>query len=199
MTEPNFDKLEQQESTKVGRWKISIETEPDNKSAPWQKIRLEIANVPAHTSSLRPMVKAYQQLPDGYQSILLNCESLAEIAADKFVALALRRSIKARDIWDLAWLNKQKVEANPQLVVHKFIDYQSENGLEALALRLSEVPSYIESGEFEQEMVRFLMASVAQTSILQKGFTDYVKDTVCQQGKKLLIELNNTAASKFKM
>lgn len=199
VTEPNFDKLAQQENIKVGRWKISIETEPDNKSAPWQKIRLEIANVPAHTSSLRPMVKAYQQLPDGYQSILLNCESLAEIAADKFVALALRRSIKARDVWDLAWLNQQKVEANPQLVVQKFIDYQSKNGLQALASRLSEVPSYIDSGEFEQEMVRFLIASVAQTSILQQGFTDYVKDTVCHQGKKLLAEINSAAPSQFKM
>lgn len=199
VTEPNFDKLKQQENIKVGRWKISIETEPENKSAPWQKIRLEIANVPAHTSSLRPMVKAYQQLPDGYQSILLNCESLPEIAADKFVALALRKSIKARDIWDLAWLNQQKVEANPQLVVQKFSDYQSQNGLDALAARLSEVPSYIDSGAFEQEMVRFLMASVAQSSILQKGFTDYVKETVSQQGQKLLAELNYTAASKYKM
>lgn len=48
--------------------------------------------------------------------------------------------------------------------------------------------SSLDSGEFEQEMVRFLIASVAQTSILQQGFTNYVKDTVCHQGQKLLVE-----------
>lgn len=199
VTQPNFYKLKEKENIKVGRWKVSIETEPENKSAPWQKIRLEVATVPARTSSLRPMIKTYQQMPDGYQSILLNCESLEEIAADKFVALALRRSIKARDLWDLTWLYQQKVEADPQLVMDKFDDYQSENGVEILESRLIEVPKYMDSGEFEQEMERFLMTSVAETSIRQEGFIDYVKDTVYRQGKKLLAGLDNSINTQFKM
>jgi predicted nucleotidyltransferase component of viral defense system len=199
VAQPNFDKLTERENIKVGRWKVSIETEPHNKSAPWQKIKLEVATVPAHTSSLRPMIKAYQQLPDGYQSILVNCESLEEIAADKFVALALRRSIKARDVWDLTWLYQQKIEADPQLVMDKFDDYKSEDGVQALESRLIELPKYMDSGEFELEMERFLMASVAKTSILRAGFVDYVKATVNQQGRKLLSSLENSANSQFKM
>jgi len=199
VAQPNFDQLTGRENIKVGRWKVSIETEPYNKSAPWQKIKLEVATVPAHTSSLRPMIKTYQQMPDGYQSILLNCESLEEIAADKFVALALRRSIKARDVWDLTWLYQQKVEADPQLVMDKFDDYQSENGVQALESRLIELPKYIDSGKFELEMERFLMASVAQTSIRREGFVDYVKDTVNRQGRKLLSTLESSVNTKFKM
>lgn len=199
VTQPNFDKLKGKENIKVGRWKVSIETEPENKSAPWQKIKLEVATVPAHTSLLRPMIKSYQQMPDGYQSILINCESLEEIAADKFVALALRKSIKARDVWDLAWLYQQKVEAEPQLVMTKFNDYQSENGLENLESRLLELPIYMDSGEFEREMERFLMGSVAQMSINQEGFIDYVKDTVSRQGRKLLANLDKSINTQFKM
>ena len=199
VSQPNFEKLKEKEKIKVGRWKVSIETEPENKSASWQKIRLEVATVPAHTSSLRPMIKTYQQMPDGYQSILVNCESLEEIAADKFVALALRKSIKARDIWDLTWLYQQKVEADPKLVLSKFEDYQSQNGVEVLASRLLALPQYLDSGEFEQEMERFLMASISQTSIHQEGFIDYVKDTVNRQGRKLMAGLDNSINTQFKM
>lgn len=199
VAQPNFDKLTGRENIKVGRWKVSIETEPHNKSAPWQKIKLEVATVAAHTSSLRPMIKTYQQMPDGYQSILLNCESIEEIAADKFVALALRRSIKARDVWDLTWLYQQKVEADPQLVMDKFDDYQSDNGVQALESRLIELPKYMDSGKFELEMERFLMASVAQTSIRREGFIDYVKDTVNRQGRKLLSTLESSVNTQFKM
>jgi predicted nucleotidyltransferase component of viral defense system len=199
ISQPDFDKLNQQQNVKVGRWKVSIETAPEDKSAPWQKIRLEIATVPAHSANLRPMVKAYPQLPDGYQTVLVNCESLAEIAADKYVALALRKTIKARDVWDLAWLYQQRVEASPQLVMQKFSDYQSDNGIERLSARLSEVPQYIESGYFVTEMERFLLASVAQTSIRQKGFNDYVKETVVRQGKKLFAAFSNADSSPFKM
>ena len=199
VTQPDFDKLKNQANIKVGRWKVSIETEPQHKSAPWQKINLEVANVPAHTSSLRPMTKTYPQMPDGYQSILLNCESLEEIAADKFVALALRRSIKARDVWDLTWLKQQQVEADPQLVNQKFDDYQSENGIEALESRLKTLPVYMRSGDFENEMERFLMTSVATTSIRQAGFNKYVEDTVTQQGRKLLSLLEDQSNVHFKM
>jgi predicted nucleotidyltransferase component of viral defense system len=199
VAQPNFDQLNKPKNIKVGRWKVSIETEPQDKSAPWQKIRLEVATVPAHSSSVRPMIKTYPQIPDGYQSILLNCESLEEIAADKFVALALRRSIKARDIWDLTWLHQQRVEADPQLVMDKFSDYQSENGIEILESRLMELPQYIDSGDFVREMERFLMASVAQTSIRQEGFNDYVKDTVHRTGRKLLAALDNSINTQFKM
>ena len=81
----------------------------------------------------------------------------------------------------------------------KFNDYQSENSVEILESRLVELPHYIDSGEFEREMERFLMASVAQTSIHQQGFIDYVKDTVSRQGRKLLAELDNSINTHFKM
>ena len=113
--------------------------------------------------------------------------------------MALRKSIKARDIWDLTWLYQQKVEADPKLVLRKLEDYQSQNGVEVLASRLLALPQYLDSGEFEQEMERFLMASISQTSIHQEGFIDYVKDTVNRQGRKLMAGLDNSINTQFKM
>lgn len=192
VTEPDFDKLSGKGSVQVGRWKISIETQPNRKSQPWQKVRLEVATVKAHTQVLRPMVKTYPSVPDAYTSILLNCESLEEIAADKFVALALRRDIKARDVWDIAWLNQRKINVSPELVRAKFKDYNRPDGMDALADRLESLPAYMASGDFEQEMRRFLLASTTATSIDKTGFTQYVEDTVIKQGKQLLDEPDDT-------
>ncbi|WP_289117418.1 nucleotidyl transferase AbiEii/AbiGii toxin family protein [uncultured Idiomarina sp.] len=45
----------------------------------------------------------------------------------KFVALALRRSIKARDVWDIAWLNQRNVQVDAELVRTKFQDYHQRS------------------------------------------------------------------------
>ncbi|MGM7448757.1 nucleotidyltransferase AbiEii toxin of type IV toxin-antitoxin system [Idiomarina loihiensis] len=198
VTEPNYGKLSNKEAIQVGRWKISIETEPDKKSLPWQKVKLEVATVIAHTQVLRPLVKTYPSVPDAYVSILLNCETLEEIAADKFVALALRRSIKARDVWDIAWLNQRNVQVDAELVRTKFQDYHQPAGFEALSGRLQELPSYMASGDFQQEMRRFLHSSTVANSIEQDGFIDYLTDTVIRMGDQLLRE-QGSDSPKFKM
>ncbi|WP_322406994.1 nucleotidyl transferase AbiEii/AbiGii toxin family protein [Idiomarina sp. PL1-037] len=198
VSEPNYDKLTDQNRIRVRRWKISIETEPEKKSLPWQKVKLEVATVPAHTKILRPLVKTYPSVPDGYTSIFINCESLEEIAADKFVALALRRTIKARDVWDIGWLNQRKIKVDAELVCKKFKDYQETGGFKALAERLTQLPSYIGSGDFEREMRRFLHSSTIEGSIEQDGFMDYLIDTVASAGQKLLNEQRDGPA-KFSM
>lgn len=198
VTEPNYDNLSNKNKIQVGRWKISIETEPEKKSLPWQKVKLEIATVVAHTQVLRPLVKTYPSVPDAYVSILLNCETLEEIAADKFVALALRRAIKARDIWDIAWLSQRNVQVDAELVLTKFQDYRQTNGFDTLSGRLNQLPAYMASGRFEQEMRRFLHSSTVANSIEQEGFVDYVTDTVTRMGDQLLRE-QNSGAPEFKM
>jgi hypothetical protein len=94
---------------------------------------------------------------------------------------------------------RQMVKQSPQLVIQKFSDYQSNNGIERLNARLSEVPQYIESGYFVTEIGRFLLASLAQTSIRQSGFNNYVKEMLARQEQALFAAFSNDDSSPFKM
>lgn len=188
--EPDLAKLNQNNPVAVGRWKISIQTEPQKTHLPWQRVRLEIANVKAHTRNLRPLNKTYPEVPDAYTNTLVYCESLEEICADKVVALALRRRIKARDLWDLTWLNQNRIRANARLVEQKFKDYQRSDGLDALKSRLLEVPTYLQSGAFENEMSRFVHSATAATTLEREGFTNYVQDTVVSMISQVVQELS---------
>lgn len=70
---------------RVDKWWISIETVPENRSMPRQRIKLEIANIPAHTRELVPLRTNYAVLA-GMPTVLVNAESLDEIMADKLLA-----------------------------------------------------------------------------------------------------------------
>ena len=70
---------------RVDKWWISIETAPENPAMPRQKIKLEIANIPAHTRELTPLRTNYDFLV-GMPTVLVNAESLDKITADKVLA-----------------------------------------------------------------------------------------------------------------
>ena len=80
----------------------------------WERIHIEIANVPAYTSEVRKLRANYEFLPDGYTDLLIVVESLDEIMADKLLALAAsQKRVRHRDIWDLAWLRQRGAEVRP--------------------------------------------------------------------------------------
>ena len=82
----------------------------------------------------------------------------------KFVALALRRSIKARDVWDIAWLNQRNVQVDAELVRTKFQDYHQTTGFEALSGRLQELPSYMASGEIAPDVITSVYSYARQST-----------------------------------
>lgn len=61
-------------NVKVDKWWISIETTPENPAMPRQKIKLEIANIPARTRKLQqwaqtsPLHCGIRHLPSGYSA-----------------------------------------------------------------------------------------------------------------------------------
>ena len=67
---------------RVAKWWISIETAPENSAMPRQRIKLEIANIPAHTRELVPLRTNYAAL-GGMPTVLVNAETMDEIMADK--------------------------------------------------------------------------------------------------------------------
>lgn len=108
----------QKESENLVRWKLYYEPLKGRENT---SVSIEFAKYPAYTSQLLPL-----QIPKGYPSIplvLVKAEAEKEILTDKVTALATRKYLKGRDIFDI-WLLKSKgVEVDVMMVEKKFKDY----------------------------------------------------------------------------
>jgi hypothetical protein len=171
--EPTYQGLE------VDRCQVAVTTNPGQRNLPTQKIKLEVANVPAHTRELSTLDRNYSFLPPSYQDLLLPVESLDEILADKIVSLSSCQSyIRHRDIWDILWLTHEGAEINESLVAAKVEDYQSRNFEEALANMSRNVKSITKSQAFEKEMSRFIDARVRSKTIDRPGYMESIGSRV---------------------
>jgi len=63
---------------KVDKWQVRITTSPKRKDLPKQKIKLEIANIPAYSREPHAVRQNYDFLPDGYEDMLVMTESLGK-------------------------------------------------------------------------------------------------------------------------
>ncbi len=188
---------------KVDKWWITIETAPENPAMPRQKIKLEIANIPARTRELVPLQANYDSMK-AMPTVLVNTESLDEIMADKILAFptSLRdnqgraaelgsNKIRHRDIWDLAWLSTQGAKLDPQLVAYKIGDYGVE-GYESMLVEAIEcIPSIVSSHEFKAQMTRFIDASTVSRTLDREGYLDYLSTSVGKLFSTMRSELAN--------
>jgi len=143
------------ENVQVDKWQVSIETQPGRRDLPRQKIKLEIANIPAYTPEFRFLQINYPGLPEHYEDLALQVESLPEIMSDKIVSLcASTKVVRYRDIWDLSWLAKKGHRPLPELVEKKIHDYKIQGFEQLLQQRLENLPALLPC--FTQEMQRFL-------------------------------------------
>ncbi len=134
-------------------------TSPGNNRMPKQRIKIEVANIPAYTSNLLTLSRNYDFLPNGYDDTLLNVEKLEEIMADKLVAFpACTSHIRHRDIWDLRFLMGKGAKLDTGLVKLKIADYGIGNFEELLDSAIDRLPGIIRSEAFALEMKRFVPA-----------------------------------------
>lgn len=160
---------------KTDRWQISVITNPGRPDLPQQKIKFEVANVPAYTSELRSPMRNYNMLPDGYDDILIGTETLDEILADKIVSLAACTTYKRhRDIWDLQWLALKGAKVRPDLISNKIEDYGIEDYEDLLDQRIESIEATVASREFTSEMSRFIAPAARRGSFDKPGFTAYL-------------------------
>lgn len=158
-------------SIKVDKWQICITTSPERKDIPKQKIKLEVANIPAYTAVPRSLQKNYDFLPDGYQDTLVMTESLQEIMADKVVSFVnTDKYIRYRDIWDLRWLKQQGVVPDQYLIGQKLNDYQVDHFIQKLSDRMEALPAICAEKAFVDEMKRFIPAAVQERTIDKAKF-----------------------------
>ncbi len=161
---------------RVSKWQISVTTQPERPDLPKQRIKLEVANVPAHTSEPRTLKRNYDFLPDGYEDMIVRVETVEEIMADKLVAfpVTLPQHIRHRDIWDLRWLGNRGVETNAELVAKKIEDYGIREFEKLLVSAIDSIPQIVEAPQFVSEMSRFLPPQVADRTINKKIFREVI-------------------------
>ncbi|MDY0928089.1 nucleotidyl transferase AbiEii/AbiGii toxin family protein [Pantoea trifolii] len=171
---------------RVEKWWISIETAPENPAMPRQKIKLEIANIPAYTRELVALRINYDFLV-GMPVVLVNTETLDEILADKVLAFptslldnqgravaADSVKIRHRDIWDLAWLITRGAKLVPELVTAKIKDYGVVNYPGLVEHAIKQLPDIIRSREFNAQMSRFVDSSTLEKTLSVDSYLSYL-------------------------
>lgn len=190
----------------LDRWWISIETAPENAAMPRQKIKLEIANIPAYQVELVPLRQNYEFL-GGMKEILVNVESVSEILADKIVAFPTSlvdnqgaplpptaAKIRYRDLWDIAWLLKKRAELDPRMVASKIRDYGIPNFPELLDRAIEMIPAVVKSAAFQDQMRRFIDAGTVKRTLGDERYLDYLASTVGGQFQEAKAHLQHAAA-----
>lgn len=160
---------------KVDKWQVRITTSPERRDLPKQKIKIEIANVPAYSRAPQALRQNYDFLPDGYEDMLIMTETLNEVMADKIVSfVACQKYIRHRDIWDLRWLKQQGAALNLDYVFSKIQDYKVELYKEKLEEKMSRLDSIIRSKAFMDEMSRFIPMNVQERTLKKDKFLDFL-------------------------
>ena len=185
----------------IEKWQVAVVTSPERKDLPKQKIKLEIANVPAYTKVPLPLLVNYDFLPDGYSDTLILTETLDEVMADKIISLpATTRYVRHRDIWDLAWLQQQGAQLNIDLVRNKIADYKLDAYEAMLSGLIERLPALVSSGEFTGEMKRFLPTDVFERTLAKEKFQIYLRNTLLTLFRSVESQLlGNTPAPDFVM
>ena len=167
----------EKETGNVDTWKLRIQTRPDNRGFPAQRIHIDVCAIPSYTRQPRTLLNPYG-VDMGTQGLIVNTQTLEEIYADKILAFALRRGrIKNRDLWDLLWLKQQGIEPAFELIPDKLGDHKVEIPLflekaQSRAASLSENEQVKQ--DFRNEMQRFLPTHIVADTVNNDRFWQYL-------------------------
>ncbi len=176
----------------IDKWQIAVVTVPDRKDVPKQRIKIEIANIPAYTKEAVPLKANYEFLPDGYDDTLIFAETLNEVMADKLVSLAAtQKYVRHRDIWDLSWLKQQGATVQPDLVEQKVDDYRLLNYPDMLDSIIARSPTIVAGTAFKDEMKRFLPTDVYDRTLDKEKFEGFLISSITGLYKELRQKLYN--------
>ncbi len=164
---------------KVNRWRISVATKPYRKDLPHQRLKLEVANVPAYTREVIALKAHHDFLPSGYSDTLIVSETLNEVMADKLISLpATTQYTRFRDIWDLCWLVKRGATVDCGLVTSKVHDYQVIDYESLLNNSIDQIVNHINSKPFIDEIKSLLPTDEFERTLGRPKFNEFMISTV---------------------
>ncbi|MEE9452690.1 MAG: nucleotidyl transferase AbiEii/AbiGii toxin family protein [Gammaproteobacteria bacterium] len=106
----------------VATWKIKIETRPQQRHFPAQRINIDICAVPSYEKQPMILLNPYG-VDMGTNGLIIQAQSREEIYADKLLTFALRPNrLKYRDLWDIVWLHQQGLKPRFGLIPNKLQD-----------------------------------------------------------------------------
>ena len=159
----------------IDKWRISVTTAPGRRHLPRQRIKIEVANIPAYSRVPRSLLTNYDFLPDGYGDTLVMSETLDEIMADKLVSLVnTRHYVRHRDIWDLRWLKQKNALIRHDWVRNKIKDYRITDFESRLESLWRDLPDIVHGDGFKSEMARFLPMEVQERTFIKDKFRDFL-------------------------
>lgn len=174
----------------VAKWTVAIQTSPGRPDIPMQKVKLEIANVPAHSRELLPLRINYPVLAGRSQPLIV-VESRDEILADKLIALpasisrwngsALEQTpsrVRHRDLWDITWLTERGARMDMDLVRAKINDYGLQEYPKMLDRAIFEIPAVTQGAAFRDQMMRFLPKDQHERVFGKPGYAAYFQNSV---------------------
>ncbi len=140
---------------------------------PSQKLRIniELFSVPSYHNT--PKILAYPPL-----NPVIRVEERGEILADKTIAIAFRKYLKGRDIWDIFYLTGElNVSTSRELLEKKAKDYGVRDFRERIEESREKLLKHgVEA--LDREMKRFLPTSAYDQ--LKNSFEDIVKSVVLE-------------------
>ena len=155
----------------INKWQVAVITAPARSDIPRQRIKIEVANIPAYSREPRALRVNYPFLPDGYADTLVLVETLDEIMADKLVSLVNTTGyVRHRDIWDLRWLVQQGAAMRVDWVRGKIGDYAVEDYGEKLEHMRKQVSDIIYGKPFHDELSRFIPQVVVDRTLNRRDF-----------------------------
>lgn len=174
----------------VDKWMVGIETNSGSTDIPRQKIRIEIANIPAYTREPVPIRLNYTVL-EGMRSPIVISESIDEILADKLVAfptsiaklvdaslVSTPTKIRYRDIWDIAWLMGQGARLKMDFVNMKISDYGIEHYSLLLENAIQAIHGIATGRAFRDQMKRFITKSAHDRTFGTPGYDAFLAGEV---------------------
>jgi predicted nucleotidyltransferase component of viral defense system len=164
----------------VARWTAVVHVPQEEKcKTQTQKIKIEVADVPSHENHGVMLSQHYERLAPGYSNIMLRVSTLNEILADKIVAVAGRKFIKPRDIWDIQWLTARNITPDMGMVRKKLADYgEAGNFEERISTRSAELCTSDFVKTFEAEMSRFVPAEMQRRFQTHPDFSSRLSESV---------------------
>ncbi len=164
---------------KVDKWRITVDTAPEQRHVPRQRIKIKVANIPAYSREPRDLRVNYDFLPDGYADMLVLAETLDEIMADKVISLVnCQAYVRNRDIWDLRWLRRQGASPRDEFIAAKIKDYGVIDFPNKVMDMVARLPEITHSKAFTDELSRFLPFDVQARTLHKEKFRNYLANEV---------------------
>lgn len=186
------------EEGNVDTWKLRVQTRPEAKSLPAQKIHIDICAIPSYQPKPMTLLNPYG-VDMGTEGLIVRAQSLEEIFVDKLLAFALRRGrIKNRDLWDLAWLRQRAVTPAFELAEQKLADHSCsvEAYLQQGEARLAILQTDHAQRAFQNEMRRFLPLQVVIQTVENPDFWAYVVQAVREGFEQARVRLEGGPREK---